>query len=161
VGVFLISSVQLSLLPNFHYLSFLNLPLVVLLLISFISNKKTVALWFISMAFVMDIWSFEWFGANILIYTIVLIITFLALNNFLTNKSLYSYLFLLILASLIFDFYWTVVFIWPSPMVITKSEWILELKKITANLSAGIIIYYVANFLGHSLQSVVLVRRKI
>ena len=84
----------------------------------------------------------------------------LALNNFITNKSLYSYWLLLLSATILYEFFWILVLNWPNPLIISQMQLIIILKKISINLITGTIIYYFTNWLGHSLQSVILVRAK-
>lgn len=160
IALILIQIIHLSLLPTLPFLHYLNLPLVVLVLMAFTANRTTCLIWFLALGFLMDTWSFHFFGMYIFIYTFIMVIVVLALDNFITNKSLYAYLFLLLIAILLFDLFWLIVLNWPLIIDFSEQQLLAELKKLGVNLLVATLFYHLINWLSHSLQSVIIIKNK-
>ncbi|NCB20766.1 MAG: hypothetical protein EOM88_02490 [Clostridia bacterium] len=91
--------VQFSLLNSLTYpwLS-INLLVIALVLVFLISNKEQA--WFLAIAlgYFNDLLSFQAFGATIVSLFLTAIIIYLILENWLTNRSLYSFMLITVIA---------------------------------------------------------------
>lgn len=100
VAIFQVSFI--SSLPRAY--SAMNFPLIFLLFsLLFLNREKTLSL-AIFLGFCLDILSFNFFGLNIFVYLSTMFILDLLLNNWLTNRSLYSFLVLSIIGVLLYNF---------------------------------------------------------
>jgi hypothetical protein len=77
------------------------------------------------------------------------------LNNVLTNRSLYAFLFLTAVASLLFDLVNYAVFALPWHNFLVE-----ELKRLAVNFTVTIIIFYLITWLSYRLRPVFLIRAK-
>ncbi len=156
----LVAAIQLAFLPNFILASSLNLALVVLVLMVFVGSRRNALFCAMTLGLLFDAWSFYWFGAQTLVFTGLTAASFIAVDNFFTNKSLYSYLFIIALATIVYDLYWLLIASWPGVLVLGSGFVWVELQKIGLNLALGVLLFYLALGLSNSCQSVVLVKRK-
>jgi len=158
LGIYLL---QQSWLVNLPYLRYANLYIVIPTLALFIANKKTVALWYLGSALLLDLSSFQNFGLYLIIFFVIMLVSLLTLENFFTNKSLYPFILLVLLSTLFYDLYWHLILNWPAPLIINQNILLLEIKKLGVNLVLGLIIFTITTWLNLSLQSVILIKRKV
>jgi len=95
---------QLAIVPALPgYLAAINLNLILLVsLIFFIDNYKRFIYWPLLGAFFLDLYSFSFFGSNLISFLLIYLLVDLFIRRFLTNRSLYSFLFLILLMNVIF-----------------------------------------------------------
>ena len=93
----------------------INLPLISLLFSLLFFNRNTTLVMALIMGFWLDILGFNFFGLNIILFlTIVLALDF-SLTNWLTNRSLYSFLVLSIFSVLLYNLLlYSILAIWPG-----------------------------------------------
>lgn len=156
----LVAVLQIALLPALNMTATLNLILVVLILSVFVSSRRDAIFGAMILAMIFEAWSFWPFGSWLIILNLITVLAALAVDNFFTNKSLYSYLLLIAVSSLVFELYWLVVASWPAPIVINSELTVLALQKSAINMLAGLVLFYLAVGLSNSFQSVILVKKK-
>ncbi|MFA7087788.1 MAG: rod shape-determining protein MreD [Patescibacteria group bacterium] len=105
--IFLISAIsiaQISFLPALpHFLSKINLVVIVLMFSLFFFNFSS-AVWVALIGgFWLDLVSFNFFGAHIFILFSAAFLTYRISDSWLTNRSLYSFSFLILIATVIFN----------------------------------------------------------
>lgn len=85
----------------------INLPLVILLisLIFFSSSEALILAFFFG--FILDSWHFSPFGVYLLSFLMIILFAQIILNNWLTNRSLYSFLALTVITSLAYNIIWS------------------------------------------------------
>jgi len=81
-----------SSLPGVY--SAINLPLIALLFSLLFFNRDTTLVLALIMGFWLDILSFNFFGLNIVLFLTIIFLADFSLRNWLTNRSLYSFLIL-------------------------------------------------------------------
>jgi rod shape-determining protein MreD. len=99
--VAIVQATFISALPAAYFA--INLPLTALLFSLLFFNRNMSLVIAILMGFWLDILGFNFFGLHILVFLAVVFIIDFMLNNWLTNRSLYSFLVLSILGALIHD----------------------------------------------------------
>ncbi|MBU1870593.1 hypothetical protein KKF17_00495 [Patescibacteria group bacterium] len=82
----------------------LNLILVVLIFILILVNFNYAIIWAISMGFLLDIFLFSSFNSHLISLFFTITFSNLLLISFFTNRSLYSFLVLTGLATIIYEF---------------------------------------------------------
>ncbi|MFA6306324.1 MAG: hypothetical protein WCV70_00705 [Patescibacteria group bacterium] len=156
--------VQISLISGLPGLAgSLNLALVVLIFILGFSGFNFTAWWAVGLGFLFEVFSFLPFGAYLISLSLTVVIANWLLNYSLTNRSLYSFLALAALATVIYELAinsFVLIFAEASSSaLVTQSNfWLSLLEKIGLNLLFTFIIYYIIYFLGRSLSPVFLVR---
>lgn len=142
----------------------LNLALVALIFILGFSGFDFAAWWTVGIGFLLEIFSFLPFGAYLISLSLTVVIANWLLNYSLTNRSLYSFLTMAALATVIYELtinFFVLIFIEinSSASLAGGNFWLSLLEKIGLNLLFTFIIYYIIYFLGRSLKPVFLVRR--
>lgn len=143
----------------------LNLILVVLVFILSLMNLDLAMWWAIGAGFFLDIFLLAPFG----LYSASLSLTVISANflliHFFTNRSLYTFFSLIILSSIIYEFFlnffWCIVRLISGEdiiNVINYGFWMSELTQIIFNLMAVFIIFNFIGFIGHKLKPVFLVK---
>lgn len=142
----------------------LNLVLVVLIFILGFLNFNFAVWWSLGIGFLLEIFSFQPFGAYLFSLSLTIIIANFFLNYFFTNRSLYSFLALTGLATMIFEFIFSFLgsifsqvssFAW-----ITAGDfWFFLFKQAGLNLLSAFIIYYIIHILGRNLKPVFLLKK--
>jgi len=141
----------------------LNLALVVLIFILGFSSFDFVVAWAVGLGFLLEIFSFLPFGAYLISFSLTIIIVSWLLNYFFTNRSLYSFLALTGLATIIYELminFIVLIFVGINLLALITSDnfWYFLLEKIGLNLLFSFIIYYIIYFLGRSLKPVFLIK---
>jgi len=171
VNIILILSlviVQLSFISGLPMgLDNLNLILVVLVFILGLINLDLAIWWVIGAGVLLDIFSFLPFGVYLICLSLMIIIINFLLVNFFTDRSLYSFLALTGLATLIYEFSfgafsYLTLRISGNEMnfVLNKSFWLAKLSQLSLNLAVAFVIFYLVNFVSKKLKPVFLVKDK-
>ncbi|MBI4779071.1 hypothetical protein HY797_01295 [Candidatus Falkowbacteria bacterium] len=145
-------------------ISGLNLVLVVLIFILGFSGLDFAVWWAVGIGFFMEIFSFLPFGAYILSLSLTVIAANFLLDYFFTNRSLYSFLALTGLATVIYELiinFFILIFteINSSASIADSNFWLSLLERAGLNLLSAFIIYYIIYFLGRSLKPVFLIKK--
>ncbi len=139
-------------LPGGHYF---YVSLVVLVFIMVLGGLETAAWWFLLNGFLLDLFAFKFFGFYTLLFAVILTAVYLLFNNVLTNRSLYAFLLLVAVAVLFYDL---------ASYLVLGLSWqnffIMELKRLGANLLLTIVIFYAITLLSYRLRPVFLIRTK-
>ncbi len=160
-------AIQQSFINNLSaWFNNLNLVLVILVFILGLSNFKLALCWAIGLGFMLDIFSFLPFGIYLTCLSLTIILTHLLLTNFFTNRSLYSFLALTILATVYYNlFFYSIIYIdrqisGPETVFgLGVNFWQAKLVELGLNMFAALIIFYLVNFISNKLKPVFLVRR--
>lgn len=139
----------------------LNLVLVILIFILGFSNFAFAAWWTVGIGFLLEVFSFLPFGAYLFSLSLTLMIANFLLNYFFTNRSLYSFLALTGLATVIYELiinFYALIFIEINSAAgpAASNFWFFRLEQIGLNLSLALIIYYIIHFLGRNFKPVFL-----
>jgi cell shape-determining protein MreD len=156
----LVACLQVAFLGSLSNWPNLNLVLVVLVLAVFVSSRRSALFAALVLGLILEAWSFVWFGSWLFILLALTVLSFVAVENIFTNKSLYSYLLLIVVCGLIYEGYWLVVLSWPAPVNWQWSWLALVVQKSLLNMAAGTVLFYLAIALSSSFQSVILVKKK-
>ncbi len=155
----------ISSLPSLF--SNLNFILVIIIFILVLINFKVAFYWSIGLGFFLDIYSFFPFGFYLFCLLVTLLFTNFLLNNFFTNRSMYSFLALTFFSTIFYVFsfnsmkFFLQVFAHQANFfVFTKEFWIKSAFQILLNLVLVIILFYLVNFASHKLKPVFLVKNK-
>ena len=137
----------------------LNLILVILIFILGFSGLELAAWWAVGAGFLLEIFSFLPFGAYLVSLSLTIFIAKFLLNNFFTNRSLYSFLALTGLATIIYRviIYFFVLFFAQIDLIFDSNFFIAILEQVGLNFLLTFIIYYIIYFLGRSLRPVFLI----
>jgi hypothetical protein len=142
----------------------LNLVLVTLIFILGFSNFNFAAYWTLGIGLLLEIFSFLPFGTYLLSLSLTIIIANFLLNYSFTNRSLYSFLALTAIASVVYEFIINSFILFFIEINFTASHiaanfLISMLKQIGLNLIFTFFIYYIIHFLGKNLKPVFLVKK--
>jgi len=141
----------------------LNLALVVLIFILGFSSFDFAAWWTVGLGFLLEIFSFLPFGIYLFSLSFTIVIANWLLNYSFTNRSLYSFLALTGLATVIYELiinFFVLIFIEinSSASMAASNFWFSILEQIGLNLLLTFIIYYIIYFLGKNLKPVFLIK---
>lgn len=139
----------------------LNLALVVLIFILGFLGLNFSLWWSLGIGLMLEIFSFSPFGAYLLGLSLTIVIANFLLNYFFTNRSLYSFLALTALATLVYELIINFIFLIFSQadryfFLASGNFWVLILEKISLNLLFAFFIYYLIYFLSRNLRPVFL-----
>lgn len=142
----------------------LNLVLVILIFILGFSSFDFAVWWAVGISFLLETFSFLPFGAYLFSLSLTIIIANWLLNYFFTNRSLYSFLALAGLATIIYELiinFFVLVFVEInlSTSMVDGNFWFSMLEQIGLNLLFTFIIYYIIYFLGKNLKPVFLIKK--
>lgn len=112
----LVAIVQLSFISSLPPVYFaINLPLTALLFSFLFFDRNNAVIVAIIMGFWLDILNFNFFGLHILVLVAIVFILDFTLRNWLTNRSLYSFLVLSVLSAVIYNlFIYSLIGLWSS-----------------------------------------------
>jgi len=144
-----------------------NFTLVALIIVLMVSSFKTSLWWVIGLGFLLDTYSFLPFG----VYSVCFFLTVLAanflLNNFFTDRSLYSFLALTFLSSVCFNLlFYAFIYFWgvfegeAAIIIFGKEFWINLAWQIFLNILAVFFLFHITNFVSKRLRPVFLERKK-
>lgn len=137
-----------------------NLILVILIFILGFSGFALAAYWAVGLGFLLEVFSFLPFGAYLFSLSFTVIIANFLLNYFFTNRSLYSFLALTGLASVIYELiinFFVLIFI-EANSVAAGNLWLSGSERLGENILLAFIIYYVIHFLGRNFKPVFLIK---
>ncbi|OGF23972.1 hypothetical protein A3H66_02465 [Candidatus Falkowbacteria bacterium RIFCSPLOWO2_02_FULL_45_21] len=145
------------------WFSYLNLVLVILIFILGFTSFNFALWWSAGIGLMLEIFSFWPFGVYLISLSLTIIMANFLLDYFFTNRSLYSFLALVGLATLIFELIFNFIswFFAESGgyfFLASLNFWTLILKRISLNLLFTLTIYYLIYFLGRNLRPVFLVK---
>ncbi len=152
-----------SLAWNFNMLNFILISLVFILVYF---DFKVAAFWSLGFGFLLDVYSFDFFGIYIISLFLVLILLYFVLVGLLTNRSIYSFLALAAISVFSFQLIihslaYVLSFLNESNFVFVKSFfWINILKQIFLNFILTILVFYTSSFISNRFKPVFLIRDK-
>lgn len=152
VSLFVWQMAFIKALPGGQYF---YVPLVVLVFILVSFNLENAVLWFLLYGFLLDLFSFRFFGFYTLLMMVILLIAYFLLSNVFTNRSLYVYCLLVAVSVLLYDFGNYLMFGWSWSGLLN-----LELKRLLANFLLTTVMFYAFGLLSHRLRPVFLIRNK-
>jgi len=165
--IFVVVIMQLSFLNGLPAkLNNLNLILIILVFILVLFGLDIAAWWTVGIGLLLDIFSFMPFGIYLVSLSLTIIITNFLLINFFTNRSLYSFLALVSIATLIYavlltclSYFVNLLGIKETALVINKNFWLIKFYQLILNLIITTTIFYLINFISKKLRPVFLLRR--
>ena len=142
----------------------LNLALVILIFILGFNSFNSALWWALGLGWLLEIFSFLPFGILLISLALTMVISDLLLNYFFTNRSLYSFLAMTALATLV---YATAVnllaFVLTGENLSSLAEgnfWYAIFSQLGLNLLAAFLIFYFMHFLGKNFKPVFLKNKK-
>lgn len=165
IFIFTVETAFISGLPL--YLSNLNLLLVALIFVLGLGDLEIAVLYSLCLGILVDIFSFSFFG----VHTASLILTILSANFFLvkffTDRSLYTFLALVGLATVIYEFFINgldfIISVLSNHerMAIWNSAFLkAEFYQIAYNLAASFLVFCLVHYISNSLKPVFLLKKK-
>ncbi|MDO9399179.1 MAG: hypothetical protein Q7T79_00615 [bacterium] len=130
----------------------LNLILVVLIFILCLVNLNYALAWVIGLGWLLSIFLFVPFGMYLISLFLTIVFSNLLLTNFFTNRSLYSFLTLTGLATIIYEIflnsfnYLVNLFSKENLLIINWSFWSDKISGLVLNLLVVAILFYFINF---------------
>ena len=126
----------------------LNLVLVALIFILGFSNFAFAVWWAVGLGFLLEVFSFLPFGAYLFSLSFTLMIANFLLNYFFTHRSLYSFLALTGLATVIYEIiisFYVLIFMEINSAGMSRANnfWLFMLEQIGLNFLLALIIYYI------------------
>ena len=149
--------IQLSLVNRLPLgVGYVNLLLVVLVYLMILFGPRLALYWFIGAGWLLDVLSFNFWGLHMAAALLAYALSFFLLTSVFTNRSLYALMIIVMAATLVFDAVTAPLILqgWSSLMV--GSIWLVEAKKIAANLVATVGLFYIFNILTRRVQPVFL-----
>jgi len=143
----------------------LNLLLVVLIFILGFAGFKLAAWWSLAAAFILEVFLFLPFGVYLVSLTLTIVAANFLLEYFFTNRSLYSFLALVALATVIYELiinFLSLIFLEIDRrlFLLEPNFWLSLLEQIGFNLLLTLVFYYLVHFFGRNLKPVFLTRLK-
>lgn len=168
LGISFLTAIQFSFISGLPLgLNNLNLILVVLIFIIAVSGLKFSLWWAAGAGFLMDVFSFLPFGTYLLSLAAISILIYFSLKNFFTDRSLYSFLALAVIATFSYGIFmkfasYLMHFFGGNDffLILNKKFWINELYQLALNLISVSVIFYFFNLLSTKLKPVFLIRKK-
>jgi len=142
-----------------------NAAIVAIIFILALGNFSLAFWWAVGLGIFFDVYSFSPFGFYLFSLVGMAVITNFLLVNFLTNRSLYSFMVLTIFAlssykiflyilNYLFKFFGAN----DLDLVIDMNFWLNEFKSLFVDLIAVIVVFYLVNFMSKKLKPVFLIR---
>jgi len=100
-GVAIVQSAFIFALPSAF--SQINLAVIVLIFTLFFFGFRSALYAALVLGFWLDLYSFYFFGLHLIIFSLTVILVNWILNAWLTNRSLYSFLLLILMATVVYD----------------------------------------------------------
>lgn len=167
INIFLLFAVfvfHLAFVKSFgSWFSYFNLGLVALIFVLDFSGFFWSMCWALGLGFLFDIFYFHPFGIYIFCFLILVFTSYFLFIRFFTNRSLYSFLALTLIATLVFEiFYHLIVYIvnfytWTGNFYLWSGEfWNIFFKSAVVNLVAVILLFNIFNFVSNRFNAVFL-----
>jgi len=145
------------------YLANLNFVVVVLIFVLVLNGLEKCLWWTAVAAFLFEVYAFSPFGAYFISYFAALVAADFLLNNFFTDRSLYSFSALVFFATIFYNFIFSIIIYLFG--IFTGGAGILFFKvyfwkilgiELALNLFAGAILFYVSSLINRKLRPVFL-----
>ncbi len=158
--------IQIAFIPGLPgILANINLVLVILLLIMGLTELRRALTWAIATGFIIDLYSFSFFGLHMVSYSCVLFVASFLLGHVFTNRSLYTFLVLTMIATISFEIV-SLIIAWSASFAIDASLprigqaafWLDELYKLLANLGMMFLLFHVVDFFSQRFRPIFLSR---
>ena len=150
------------------WLSEFNLVLLILVFLLGFNKIKTVLFGGVGMGIIYDLYAFAPFGAYIISLTITIFLAYFLLENFLTNRSLYSFLVLTSFTVICFEIFSfiiinisSLIFNQEFLFVFSKTFFLYKIYGLFLNLFLMAIFLYLFNFFSPKFKPVFLKKKKI
>lgn len=164
--MFLLTIIQVAFISGLpEWFSNINAVLVVLIMILGFGSFGNALVWAIAVGVLLDMYSFSTFGLNIVSLVGVLFLTNFLLKNVLTNRSLYTFVLLTLLASVIFEllnfiitYVYTSLFRQSFLFSFPSNFWFDELLKIIANVVLSFVLFYIISYFSKRFKPMFLIR---
>lgn len=160
--ILMLAVVQISFISGLPGLfNELNLVLTVLIFILGFASFNFAAWWLLGIGFALETFSFLPFGAYLVGLGLTIVIANFLLDYFFTNRSLYSFLSLVALATAAYELIINLIsfiFFEKYFFLAEPNFWILFLEQIGLNLLFTFFIYYILHAFGGNLKSVFLIK---
>jgi rod shape-determining protein MreD len=166
--VFLLSALQISLINGLPA-NFNNLNVILVILVYAVAMSKKIFSWCLAFGagLFFDLFLFSPFGLYTLGITLTIFLVYLLHINFFTNQSLYTFLTLVIFATIIFRT-WSYLFFGLNAffinidnyIVLNEIFWYQQLFALILNVSLTIIIFYFLSYISRRLTPVFLMSKK-
>jgi cell shape-determining protein MreD len=142
-----------------------NLVIVILIFILGLKNGKEAFVWALWLGVLLDIFSFYFFGLYTISLSLTVFFSYFLLDRFFTNRSLYSFLTLVLFADLffrllIFIFVYLFSLFGVLNFVLVSNWWLRQSHGIAVDLFLTIIIFYGLNLISRNLKPVFLFRKR-
>lgn len=146
------------------WLNDINLYLAALIFILGFASFNFAAWWAIGAGLMLELFSFLPYGIFLVGLFLTIIITNFLLNYFFTNRSLYSFLALVSLSTLIYEIIVNLMLLifsetYGGSLFASLNSWIIILEKIAVNLILTLVVYYLIHFLLRNLRPVFLIKK--
>jgi hypothetical protein len=154
VGMVALFGLQTALTKSLPGGIYINLSLVILIfLLVLFGLEQTIGCWLLS-GFLVDLFSFRLFGFYTVLFCGILLFVYWLLSNVLTNRSLYSFLLIITMVTVIYDAANWLVFGFPADNLMGT-----EIKRLLANWVVTIISFYIVSWMSYRLKPVFLIKR--
>ena len=148
------------------WLKYLNIVLVALMFLLVLTSFELTFAWALSAGFLLDIYSFTFFGINIIALAISLIWANFLLQNFFTDRSLYTFIVLTIMASFSYkvilysmSFLYLYILSGKSFDITSAMFWLAQLKSFAVDIISVGIVFYFLIFISKTLRPGFLLKR--
>ena len=162
LGIFFLFVFQTSfidVLPS--WISELNLYLIVLIFILFLYGRGYAFFWGVALGVLLDLYSFLGFGVFVATFALTVVFIHIMAYNFFTNRSLYSFWGLILLATIFYEFSLRIiyhlvhVFTGEVPLFLSqKYFWITLGQEMIMNAVAILFFFYIFNFVSNRFRPV-------
>jgi rod shape-determining protein MreD len=166
IFIMLLFSLQISLINGLPEAFHFNLIMASLIIILLIFGKDEAIWCSIGSGFLLDLYSFNSFGTFIVVLPLLVYLANVLLVKFFTNRSLYSFLALILFGTIFYDF-----FVWISSVLrvaIFNQNFVIGIPDINSifvslitNSIFAIASFYAINFISDRLKPVFLIKGKI
>lgn len=165
--ILLFAMVQISFIAGLPAgLNNFNLVLVVLVFILILTDLNLAAWWAIGLGFFLDIFSFSAFGINLLCLSATAVIAYFLLNNFFTNRSLYSIAALVSLSTVFHEVFLALSLFLENfflkldaNSVFNAAFWSSKLSQLILNLIFSFVLFYLINFVSRKFKPAFLTKK--
>lgn len=162
----ILSAAQISFISRMPAgLNHLNLILIVLVFILGLISFESSMIWAVGTGALLDIFSFFPFGVHLFCLFAAMVIINILLVNFFTDRSLYSFLALAGIATIIYEIFLRLInylmqifsssFIAPGGVIFLKAL----IYQLAYNIICAFIIFYAAHYINKNLRPVFLLKK--
>jgi len=145
------------------WLQYLNVVLVIMVFIIGLRSLNKSLMWAAGLGLVLDIFSFSLFGIFTVSLLVTTFLTWFVLVNFLTNRSLYSFLAATVFATFCFEvlsntilYFYSIFFSLENFVGFDRYLILVKLHGLTMNLVTAIVVFYFLTILSRRYKPVFL-----